>query len=123
MPFTILIVDDDFMNREILQTHLESAGYHVLTANNGTKGVEITVQQHPDLVLTDVRMPDMSGFDVCIELKSRPAVQHIPILLLTAYEDEATKTRGLQSGASGFVTKPFEIKTILSQIHALIGET
>ncbi len=121
MSFTILIVDDEYMNREILEAHLENAGYRVLMANNGAKALEMASSQQPDLILMDVRMPDMSGFDVCAELRSRLDVQHIPVLLVTAFDDDETRSLSLQSGASGLLNKPYEFKVILAQIQRLIG--
>jgi CheY-like chemotaxis protein len=120
MPLTILIVDDEYMNREILQAHLESAGYQIVMANNGTRALEAAASHQPDLILMDVKMPDMSGFDVCAELRSRPDLHHIPVLLLTALDDDQARALSLQSGASGLLTKPYDFKEILAQIQRLI---
>lgn len=121
MTVTILVVDDEYMNREILQAHLESNGYRVLMANNGARGLEAAINHQPDLILMDVKMPDMTGFDVCAELRSRPDMQHIPILLVTALDDDEARARSLQSGANGLLTKPYEFKIILAQIQRLVG--
>lgn len=121
MTATILIVDDEYMNREILQAHLESNGYRILMANNGTKALEAAVTRQPDLILMDVKMPDMTGFEVCYELRSRAETRHIPVLLVTALDDDETRGRSLRSGANGLLTKPYDFKAILTQIQHWIG--
>ena len=117
MPVTILIVDDDWMNRELLQAHLENAGFQTLTTNNGSKALEIAGAQLPSLILLDVRMPGLDGFEVCSRLKSAQATSHIPVLLITALEDEEAKLKGVESGADDFVPKPIDIDHMLAQIN------
>ncbi len=117
MPATILAVDDDWMNREMLQAHLENAGFRVLLANSGTKALEIAASEHPDLILLDVRMPGLDGYETCIQLKAAPQTQHIPVLMITALEDEETKARGREAGAADFVPKPFDLDQMLHQIR------
>jgi DNA-binding response OmpR family regulator len=121
MPATILAVDDDWMNREMLQAHLENAGYRVLLAHNGTKALEIAASEHPNLILLDVRMPGMDGFETCAQLKASPETQQIPVLMITALEDFESKTRGLEAGAADFVPKPFDLDQMLAQIRHFIS--
>lgn len=120
MAATILIADDDWMNRELMQAHLEHAGFHVLTANNGAKALEVARSELPNLVVLDVRMPLLDGYQVCVHLKSTPATSHIPVFLITALEDEASKRKGAESGADDFVSKPFEINDILARIQRFL---
>jgi CheY-like chemotaxis protein len=120
MPATILAVDDDWMNREMMQAHLENAGFRVLLANSGAKALEVAVSEHPDLILLDVRMPGMDGYEACTLLKSTTETRHIPVLMITALEDEESKNRGLEAGADGFVPKPFDLEHMLTQIHRYI---
>jgi CheY-like chemotaxis protein len=121
MAATILVVDDDWMNREMLQAHLEYAGLRVLLAHNGPKALEIAASDPPDIVLLDVRMPGMDGYEVCAALKSSPKTQHIPVLLTTAMEDEESKSRGIEAGADDFVSKPFEVDQMLAQIQRFLN--
>jgi CheY-like chemotaxis protein len=121
MPATILVVDDDWMNREMLQAHLENAGFRVLLANSGAKALDIVAAQPPDLILLDVRMPGLDGYEVCALLRSSPDSRAIPVLMMTALEDEESKQRGLEAGANGFVPKPFDVGLMLTKIHQYIS--
>jgi two-component system cell cycle response regulator len=121
MSVMILIVDDDYMSRDVLQAHLENVGYQVMTANSGSKAVQLAEEHQPDLILMDVRMPVMNGYDACIQLKSQPHTAHIPVLLVTALEDEQAYEYSQQVGAAGLVTKPFNAVELLKQIDHLIG--
>lgn len=120
MSATILIVDDDWMNREMMQAHLESAGYTVLTANSGTKGLELLASNPVDLLLLDVRMPGLNGYEVCARLKSADATRNIPVLLMTALDDEVSKTQGVEAGADDFVAKPYDMMIVQTRIRSLL---
>lgn len=121
MTATILIVDDDYMNREILQAHMDNAGYNVLTANSGAAALEVIQRQLPDLILMDVRMPGMTGYEVCAHLKSQPDTHHLPVLLMTAMDDDEYLANGTAAGADGFLSKPFDMTDIQTHIQRLIG--
>lgn len=121
MTVTILIVDDDYMNREILQAHMSNAGYSVLTANGGLAALEVIKQQPPDIILMDVRMPGMTGYELCAHLKSQPDTLHLPVLLMTAMDDDENLANGSAAGADGFISKPFNTNDIQAQIRRLIG--
>jgi len=118
---TILIVDDDYLSRELLQAHMENAHYSVLLANSGTKALEMAADQQPDIILMDVNMPGPNGYTVCSQLKKGPATSHIPVLLMTAMDDEENITLAAKSGADGFVSKPFDIPRMFEQISRLIN--
>ena len=118
---TILIVDDDYLSRELLQAHMENAHFNVLLANSGSKALEIAAAQQPDIILMDVNMPGLNGYTVCNQLKKTPETSHIPVLLMTAMDDDENITLATQSGADGFVSKPFDIPRMFEQISRLIG--
>jgi DNA-binding response OmpR family regulator len=117
---TVLIVDDEWMNREILQAHLENAGYRALTANSGQKALELIASQPVDLVMLDVRMPGMSGYEVCAQLKAGESTRTIPVLLMTGLDGDDSKQEALQSGVDDFLMKPFDILTMLARIRSLL---
>ena len=117
---TILIVDDDYLSRELLQAHMENAHYSVLLANSGNKALEVAAAQQPDVILMDVNMPGLSGYTTCIQLKQSPTTSHIPVLLMTAMDDEESILQATESGADGFVSKPFDIPQMFEQIKRLI---
>ncbi len=118
---TILVVDDDYMNRELLQAHMENAHYNVILANSGAKALEMAASQQPDIILMDVNMPGLSGYTVCNQLKNSPITQHIPVLLMTAMDDEENIAQATEAGADGFVSKPFNIPRMFEQINHLIA--
>lgn len=118
---TILVVDDDYLNRELLQAHMENAHYKVILANSGAKALEMAARELPDIILMDVNMPGLSGYIVCNQLKKSSITGHIPILLMTAMDDEESIARAAAAGADGFVSKPLDIHRMFEQISSLIG--
>ncbi len=120
MAATILVVDDDFLNRELLQAHMENAQYRVLLANSGEKALIVAADGQPNLILMDVNMTGLNGYDTCSRLKKAEDTRHIPVLLMTAMDDEENKTQAVQAGADGFVSKPFDIHAMLEKIRQLI---
>jgi DNA-binding response OmpR family regulator len=116
---TILIIEDNFELRTYLKNILRSK-YRIVTAPNGKQGVETALTVLPDLVISDVMMPQMDGFEVCRYLKNNILSSHIPIILLTALSDTDKKIGGYSSGADAYVTKPFDEKILLAQIENLI---
>ncbi len=116
----ILIVDDDWLNCEVLEAYLESAGYVVLSAHDGARAFAVISETPVDLVLLDVRMPGMDGYEVCAKLKRSPVTRRIPVIMVTALEQEGDKLRAVEAGADGFVTKPFDFPLLLSRIKSLL---
>jgi two-component system alkaline phosphatase synthesis response regulator PhoP len=114
----ILIVEDDPKMRKLLAGDLELEGYAVVTAQDGEEGLERAKALQPDLILLDVMMPKMSGYDVCRTLRNEGS--DVPILMLTAKGQEAEKVLGLDRGADDYVTKPFGSMELLSRIKALL---
>ncbi len=119
---SILLVDDDWMNVEVIEAFLMMAGYNVSTAHNGTTALEKAHQVHPDLILLDVRMPDMMGFEVCERLKSDPETRSSLVVMVTALELKEDHQQALDAGADGFITKPFKPVALLEKIKALLDK-
>ncbi|MBT3601897.1 MAG: hybrid sensor histidine kinase/response regulator [Candidatus Latescibacteria bacterium] len=113
----ILIVDDTVKNLQVLGTILENEGYQINVAQNGTQALEITSKVQPDLVLLDVMMPDLDGFEVCQRLKADASVAHIPIIFLTARTETADLVKGFAQGAVDYVTKPFNATELLVRVR------
>ena len=103
----ILIAEDERDIRDLIAFTLKFAGYDIVTANNGEEAVQLTKQELPDLVITDVRMPKMTGYEACKQIKADPATRHIPVVFLSAKGQEAEVQTGLDSGADEYLLKPF----------------
>jgi signal transduction histidine kinase/DNA-binding response OmpR family regulator len=116
---TILVVDDELNVRELLKQELETEGYHVLEAANGLDAITQVKQQKPDLIILDVMMPEMSGFDAAAVLKNDPETAAIPIIILSILEDQE---RGYRLGVDRYLTKPFDMEHLLQEISILIAE-
>ncbi len=114
----ILIVEDDPAIRQGLVDTLESESYRVLEAENGMTALPLLKSESVDLVLMDLMMPEMSGYDLCRELRSFN--QRIPVLMLTAKGEEIDKVLGLELGADDYMTKPFGVRELLARVHALL---
>lgn len=105
-PSLIMVVDDDWLNRELLEGLLGVYGYGVLLAHSGAQALSLAVARQPNLILLDVRMPDMSGYAVCERLKANPATRPIPVVILTALViGDEEKQKAAQSGAYGIVNR------------------
>ncbi|MGH9316218.1 MAG: EAL domain-containing protein [Thermoanaerobaculia bacterium] len=118
----ILIVDDDEDILLIVQTILASAGYSACTARNGREGVDIALELRPDLILLDVMMPELSGWEVCTTLKNAPETRQIPIAMLTVKSEIRDLITGMQVGADDYITKPFTRRKLLSTVRKLLDE-
>ncbi|MBI5307949.1 MAG: response regulator [Planctomycetes bacterium] len=116
----ILIVDDEEMNREFMSVVLKSYGYAYETAKTGLEALKKTKEFLPDLILLDVMMPDMDGYETCRRLKEDPSTCHIPIIIVTALADRESKIMGLDTGASDFVTKPIDRRELMVRTKNLL---
>jgi DNA-binding response OmpR family regulator len=114
---TILVVDDEKTLRETLADGLESEGFSVLQAADGREAVDVFHRRHPDLILLDLMLPEMSGTEVCRIIRAESGV---PILMLTAKSAEVDKVVGLELGADDYVTKPFSFRELLARVRALL---
>src|SRR5688572_10666645 len=123
---TILVVDDERSYRLLLEINLRRAGYRVLLAETGQEGLDLLVRESPDLLLLDLRLPDLDGEDVCRRIRSAastsPYAAHasVPIIMVTARAEQSQKVRGLLSGADDYVTKPFDMAELLARIEAVL---
>ena len=118
MNRTILVVDDEKNIVDILRFNLEREGYAVLCAYDGKEGLRLAQEETPDLILLDVMLPGMDGFEVCRNL--REAGSNIPIIMITAKEGETDKVLGLELGADDYITKPFSVRELLARVKANI---
>ncbi len=118
---TVLIVEDEKNIVDILRFNLQRSGYDTLEAYDGTDGLEKARANKPDLILLDVMLPGMNGFDVCKTLRDEG--DHVPILLLTAREEEGDKVQGLELGADDYITKPFSMRELIARVGANIRRT
>ncbi len=114
----ILLIEDDRAVAQSLIDGLEQANFQVAWRENGRSGINYAREQHPHLIILDVRLPDTNGFDVCRQLRQLQLRQ--PILMLTARREEVDKVLGLEMGADDYVTKPFSLRELLSRIRALL---
>lgn len=118
--YTIMIVDDDVTNRELLQTVFERVGYGVLHASNGSQAIRLAETQQPSLVVCDVRMSGMDGYQVCAQIKGNAATTHIPVIMLTAFENAEERQRALEAGADDFAPKMQGWPSLLERIKRLL---
>ena len=118
MGKTVLIVEDETNIVDILSFNLEREGYDTIEAYDGETGLQLAREQDPDLILLDLMLPRMDGFEVCRRLRAEGCA--IPILMLTAREEEADKVLGLELGADDYITKPFAIRELLARVNANI---
>ena len=117
---TILIVDDEKPIVDILVYNLEKEGYNTLEANDGLTAVEIALDKKPDLILLDIMLPKMDGLTVCKKIRSS---LNVPILMLTAKDEEIDKILGLELGADDYITKPFSVRELMARIKANLRKT
>lgn len=120
-PVTILHIDDNEANRYVSARMLRSVGYEVIEAATGTDGLELATAQRPDLIILDVKLPDINGFEVCQRLKANSATAFIPVLHLSAsFVDSKDKAQGLESGADAYLAQPVEPLELIATIRALL---
>jgi DNA-binding response OmpR family regulator len=118
----VLIADDEPNIVTALEYMLQKRGYEVRTVQNGTQALAEIAQFGPDLVLLDVMMPAINGYEVCQRIREDPALGHLKIIMLTAKGRDLDVAKGLALGADAYVTKPFAIKQLLDQVTQLLGE-
>lgn len=116
---TVLIVDDDLTARETLVAMLEGEHYDLQLAKDGTQALQMLEQIQPDLILLDVMMPGMDGYEVCRRVRSTPQFAEVPIILLTALDDRASLVRGIESGADDFLSKPADRRELTARVRTI----
>ena len=115
MERTILVVDDEKPILKILKFNLEKEGFKVLGASDGEEGLVLALTKNPDLILLDIMLPKMDGFDVCKRVREK---SNVPIIMITAREEEVDKVLGLELGADDYITKPFSVREVLARVKA-----
>jgi len=118
---TILLVDDDVTLRELLADTLENEGYTILQAGNGEQGVSAALTGRPDLIISDIVMPEMDGWELCQTLRTLPSTKAVPFLFLSSLEQAPEKLLAQRLGADDYLTKPFHLTEILGKVAQLIG--
>jgi two-component system alkaline phosphatase synthesis response regulator PhoP len=116
----VLVVDDDQQNLELVQAYLEDVECETLAARDGIEALEIVSRRKPDLILLDVMMPKMSGFEVCRRLKSDQSTSDIPVIMVTALNEFGDIERGIDSGTDDFVSKPINKLELLTRIRTML---
>lgn len=120
-PARVLIVDDNEQNRELLQVYVQDiGGIDTELAHDGVQALEAVNRQRPDLILLDVMMPKMSGYEVCHQLKNDPQTRDIPVIIITALNESADYERGMESGADDFLTRPLNRAEFLARIRSML---
>ncbi|MDU5106000.1 MULTISPECIES: response regulator transcription factor [unclassified Clostridium] len=119
----ILVVDDEDHIVELINYNLINSGYSVITANNGIDAVRIAKEENPNLILLDLMIPGLDGYDVCKAIRSDVNTKNISIIMLTAKGEELDKILGLELGADDYITKPFSIRELLARIKAILRRT
>jgi two-component system, cell cycle response regulator len=119
MTARVLVVDDVAANVKLLEARLSAEYFDVITAMNGAQALAICERAECDLVLLDVMMPDMDGLEVCRRLKTNPATQHIPVIMVTALDQPSDRVRGLEAGADDFLTKPIPDLALIARVRSL----
>lgn len=118
----ILVVDDDPDNRGLIRFILKKAGYEVLEAYNGTKGIEIAHKEVPDMILLDLAMPEMDGWEVARRLKTDPETEQIKIIALTVRTLAEDRRQAIEAGVDGYLTKPISVNSFIDDVDRLLDE-
>src|SRR5919109_1394464 len=119
MSARILVVDDVPANVKLLEARLSAEYFDVLTASNGAEALDLCSRAECDIILLDVMMPDMDGFEVCRKLKSNPATHFIPVVMVTALDSPTDRVQGLEAGADDFLTKPVSDVALIARVRSL----
>jgi two-component system, OmpR family, phosphate regulon response regulator PhoB len=119
-PARILVVEDERDIAALVAYHLTKEGYRVRTAEGGTEALEAAMGERPDLLILDLMLPGFSGYDVLSEMRRRPELTEVPVIVLTARRDEADRVKGLELGADDYVTKPFSPRELVLRVSAVL---
>lgn len=119
----ILYIEDNFENRILVKRVLEVEGYIILEADDGPSGMQIAKQEEPDLILMDINLPEVDGYEVTARLRQIPSLARIPIVALTANVLKGDRERSLKAGCDGYIQKPIDVDLLPAQIAAFLRET
>ncbi len=118
----ILVAEDERDIRELIGFTLRHSGHEVLTASNGEDALAIALRELPDLILLDIRMPRLTGYDVCRSLRAVPTTQHIPVAFLSAKGQDSEVQAGMEAGATDYILKPFAPDQLVNRVALLLGQ-
>lgn len=116
----VLIAEDERDIRELITFTLRYHGHEVMAASNGEEALELALKEHPDLVLLDIRMPRMNGYEVCRSIKKNEVTKHIPIVFISAKGQEAEVKQGLDAGATDYILKPFSPDQLVERVAQVL---
>lgn len=119
LKLSILAVDDSPVITEMIRDAFETEGYNVLTAQDGAEALKVSLQEHPDLIIADVAMPGMDGWELCSQIRTNPFTSFIPFIFLTARSQAPDRIKGLQMGADDYLTKPFEMDELIARVQLI----
>jgi two-component system, cell cycle response regulator DivK len=121
MSYSILVIEDDEMNIDMITQRLELRGYRVSTAGDGLEGIDLALEEAPDLILMDVSLPEVDGWEATRRLKAAAATRHIPVVALTAHAMEGDREKASKAGFDAYETKPVDFQRLLSTMEALLS--
>lgn len=116
----ILVIDDEAELRKLTRTILQNDGHEVIEAETGMEGLDMVKKERPDLILLDVRMPKLDGWEICRKIKSREGAEETPVLIFTVMGNTEDKIRSQRSGADGHIEKPFEVEGLLEKVNSYL---
>ena len=114
---TVLVVEDELAQREVLAYNLDAEGFRVTRAANGEEALLLVEEDRPDIIVLDWMMPSLSGIEICRRLKTRPNTRSIPVIMLSARSEEVDKVRGLETGADDYVVKPYSVIELMARVR------
>ena len=120
MSARVLVVDDILANVKLLEAKLTAEYFDVVTALSGQEALDLIEVNHPDIVLLDIMMPGMDGFEVCRRIKANPASMHVPVVMVTALDQPSDRVEGLECGADDFLTKPVDDIALFARVRSLV---
>jgi two-component system phosphate regulon response regulator PhoB len=120
---TVLLVEDESAQREVLTYNLEAEGFAVVVAESGDEALLLVQEEAPDLILLDWMLPNVSGIEVCRQVKARPETRGIPIIMLSARSEELDRVRGLETGADDYVVKPYSVAELMARLRTQLRRT
>ena len=117
----VLVIEDHEDNRRIVRDLVTASGYDLIEATTGEQGIELAAQAKPDIILMDIQLPGLDGYEVTRRIKGDPALKHIPIIAVTSYALSGDDQKAFAAGCDGYVTKPFSPRLLLAKIREFIG--
>src|SRR6056297_3404224 len=120
---SVLLVEDEPAQREVLSYNLEADGFRVTTAENGEEALLLVDEATPDIIVLDWMLPNVSGIEVCRQLKTRSETRAVPIIMLSARSEEVDRVRGLETGADDYVIKPYSLVELMARVRAQLRRT